>query len=147
MFITAIGDKFRAISASRLLLLTLGVSLLLTLTVEVVYAQKYRAQVQVSAKEGVGVNPTTENLDFGDMAGGTRQTRFLALENEDGRSAYVLVWVLGDISELAEIDDSSFVLEGGESKRVTLLVSVPESAPKRTFDGTVFVFRLPWFWS
>ncbi len=52
----------------------------LVLIVQVAVADRYSAQVLViEGEKKVGVNPTTEKLDFGDLSADTSATRFVTL--------------------------------------------------------------------
>src|SRR3989344_3932885 len=70
-------------------------------------ANKYQATVHVIAGEGkVGVNPTTERLDFGDLSPGTSAIRSVDIENWTTISMYVAIVNFGSINALMEIKNA-----------------------------------------
>ncbi|MDH4140932.1 MAG: hypothetical protein OEV43_10235 [Coriobacteriia bacterium] len=140
-------EQRRRRRVAKLVVAVLAVSLALTVAVELLAAQRYRAHVQVVEGDTIGVNPLTESLDFGDLPPGAEQKRFVTLENTGSRSAYIVVWSVGGIGELMDVDRSRFALGPGETARIEFSVSVPPSAPVKKYSGTVFIFRLPRLWS
>ena len=111
-------------------------------------ANKYRAEVRVIEGEGkVGVNPTTERLDFGDLSRGTTAVRRVTLENGTFMPMYVMVWKLGNLSELMDIDRESFRLAPGKTQEVNFTTYMPASAEiGKQYTGRVYIFKIPTFW-
>src|SRR3989304_7486380 len=67
-------------------------------------ANKYQAGVRVVEGEGrVGVNPTTERLDFGDLSRGTSAVRTVTIKNGTIMPMYVVMVKTGKIADLVEI--------------------------------------------
>src|SRR3989344_1553727 len=76
-------------------------------------ANKYTAQVLAIEGAGkVGVNPTTERLDFGDLSPGTSAGRRVEKENGPAIPMYVAVVRFGSLNNLMELDKSFFVVPG-----------------------------------
>src|SRR3989304_6855723 len=67
-------------------------------------ANKYQTVVRVVEGEGrVGVNPTTERLDFGDLSRGTSAVRTVTIKNGTIMPMYVVMVKTGKIADLVEI--------------------------------------------
>jgi hypothetical protein len=111
-------------------------------------ANKYRAQVQVIEGEGkVGVNPTTESLDFGDLSRGTSAVRRVSVSNGTRMPMYVMVWEFGSISDLMEIEPNYFRLKPGEERKIDFSTYIPASAEiGKGYRGRVYLFKVPTFW-
>lgn len=114
-------------------------------------ANKYSAQVIVIEGEGkVGVNPTDESLDFGDMSPGTTAVRRVSIENGTPIGVYVAVIRLGSINDLMKLNENFFTLKGGESIKLEFATYMPASAPiGEKMSGKVYIFKIPllWQWS
>ena len=110
-------------------------------------ANKYSAMVHVIEGEGkVGVNPTTESLDFGDLSPGTSAVRKVTVNNGTGMSMYIVVWKTGEIKDLMSISDNFFTLSGGEEKQIEFPLYMPASGEiGETYKGRVFLFKIPTF--
>ena len=113
-------------------------------TVQYFAADKYNAVVRVQEEDrGVGVNPTTEELDFGDIPKGNGLMRFVTIENNGGMDVYVKIIKTGSISDLIEVSRNDFVLSSGDSAKIEFLLEMPISANKEEYKGKVMIFKLP----
>lgn len=139
-----IREKLERTSALRLIAIAVLLSIMLTVAVEVIAAQRYRVTVQVVDDATLGINPLDDSLDYGDMPLGAGQTRFVTLSNDSERAAYIWVVTIGSAGKLIKVDRSHFVLAGGETQQVGFAMRVPPSAPKKRYTGTVHIFRLPY---
>jgi len=110
-------------------------------------ANKYQAVVHVIEGDGkVGVNPTTERLDFGDLSRGTSATRTVTVDNETFMPMYVMVLKFGSISDLVKLDHNYFRLTKGQSRKIEFSVYMPASAPiDSNYSGRVILFKIPTF--
>jgi len=108
-------------------------------------ANKYAAQVRTIEGEGkVGVNPTTERLDFGDLSRGTSAVRTVTVKNNTFVPFFVSVIKLGAISDLIKQEQNNFVLHKGEERKIEMTVYMPASAEiDHLYTGRVFVFKIP----
>ncbi|HLD86233.1 MAG TPA: hypothetical protein VJA28_02155 [Patescibacteria group bacterium] len=108
-------------------------------------ANKYAAQVRTIEGEGkVGVNPTTERLDFGDLSRGTSAVRTVTVKNDTVVPFFVSVIKLGAISDLIKQEQNNFVLRKGEERKMEMTVYMPASAEiDHLYTGRVFVFKIP----
>lgn len=108
-------------------------------------ANKYRAQVRVIAGEGrVGVNPTTETLDFGDLSRGATVIRRVNVRNGTFIPVFVVVIKTGSIADLIDIDNNYFTLKQGEEMKIEFTNFIPASAEvERVYDGRVYLFKIP----
>lgn len=111
-------------------------------------ANKYQAVVRVVEGEGrVGVNPTTERLDFGDLSRGTSAVRTVTIKNGTIMPMYVVMVKTGNIADLVDIDANYFKISRGGEKSIELQTYVPASAViDVTYGGRVYVFKIPTFW-
>jgi len=112
--------------------------------VQYLAADKYNALVRVQTEgEGVGVNPTTEELDFGDVPKDNSLIRFVSIENSGKMDVYVKIIKTGSISDLIELSRNNFVLSPGDSEKIEFLLKMPISADKEEYKGKVIIFKLP----
>ena len=92
-------------------------------------ANKYAAQVRTIEGEGkVGVNPTTERLDFGDLSRGTSAVRTVTVKNDTFMPFFVSVIKLGAISDFIKQEKNNFVLRRGDEAKMEMTVYMPASA-------------------
>ena len=118
--------------------------LVFVVAVQIVVAEKYKAQVLViEGEKTVGVNPTDEKLDFGDLSGDTSAIRYVTLK-AGGIDTYIMVWKFGSIAELIKISENNFVMKKGDEKKLEFNVYMPPSAPVgEKYTGRVWIFKLP----
>ncbi|MEK7519738.1 MAG: hypothetical protein AAB581_00625 [Patescibacteria group bacterium] len=110
-------------------------------------ANKYQATVHVIEGEGkVGINPTTERLDFGDLSRGTSAVRRVTVTNGTAMPMYVMVWKTGKVSELMDENKNYFTLAPGNEERLEFTIYMPASAQiGATLDGRVYLLKIPTF--
>lgn len=126
------------------ILIIIGIIVALFVIVQIINAAKYKMVVNVVEGENImGVNPTAEKLDFGDLSRNNGMTRYVTLKSNGNTSAYVWILSWGNISQLVKISDKSFVLKGGEEKKVSFEINIPPSAPIKKYSGWTWVFRIP----
>ncbi len=108
-------------------------------------ANKYGAVVRAIEGEGkVGINPTTERLDFGDLSRGTSAVRTVTVKNESAIPFFVTVVRIGEIRGLTKMEKNNFVLRKGEEQQLNFTVYMPASAEiDHIYKGRVFVFKIP----
>src|SRR3989344_2215510 len=107
-------------------------------------ANKYSATVLVVEGEGrVGINPTTEVLDFGDLSPGTPAVRRVEIANGTSIPIFVAVVRFGSITDLLELSRNFFVLPGETVERLEFSVYMPASAPVgERLNGRVYLFKI-----
>lgn len=113
--------------------------------IQIMAAERYQAVVNVvEGTDKVGVNPTAERLDFGDLSRDTGASRFVALKNTGRRGKVIWVVKSGAIAELMKSNKPGrFTLAPGEEIKLEFNVKVPVSAPYQKFTGTVYIFKWP----
>lgn len=112
--------------------------------VQVINASKYEMLVNVVEGENVlGLNPTAERLDFGDLSRNNRMVRQITVANGGGMDSFVMVWKRGELSDLVEVDKNFFVVKPKEESKISFEVRIPPSAETRKYEGKVWVFRVP----
>ncbi len=107
----------------------------------------YSAQVVVTAATGesnIGINPTTESLDFGDLTQGLGLSKYLQVDNGGIIPVRVVIIVRGDIGPFMDVHSQSFTLTPREHRRVEFALSVPPTAAPRKYSGRVIILRFPW---
>jgi hypothetical protein len=111
-------------------------------------ANKYRATVRVVEGSGrVGVNPTDEALDFGDLSRGTSAVRRVHIQNGTPIPMYIAHFRLGSISGLMNADKNFFTVAPHAEERIEYSLYMPASAEiERTYDGRVYLFKIPKPW-
>ncbi len=111
-------------------------------------ANKYKAMVRVIEGQGrVGVNPTAESIDFGDLSRGTSAVRRVDLKNATFMPVYVMIWKTGLISDLMKIDKNFFTLKPGASEKIEFSAYMPASAEiDKEYNGRVYLFKIPTLW-
>jgi hypothetical protein len=110
-------------------------------------ANKYAAQVRViEGQAKVGVNPTAESLDFGDLSRGTSAVRRVNLENGTVMPIYVMIFKTGVIGDLMDINKNFFRLEPRSSTKIDFTTYMPASAEiGQEYRGRVYLFKVPTF--
>ncbi len=108
-------------------------------------ANKFKATVHVVEGESViGLNPTTEKLDFGDLSRGTSAVRRVEVKNDIPLSTYVVMVKTGSISSLIDISKNFFKLKPREETKIEYSVYMPASAEiNKTYDGKIYLFKIP----
>src|SRR3989338_243591 len=111
-------------------------------------ANKYAAQVRTIEGEGkVGVNPTTERLDFGDLSRGTSAVRTVTVKNGTIMPMYVVMVKTGSIADLVDININYLKLPRGAEQKIEFQTYIPASAAiNATYKGRVYLFKIPTFW-
>ena len=108
-------------------------------------SNKYAAIVRAIEGEGkVGINPTTERLDFGDLSRGTSAVRTVTVKNDTPMPFFVTVIRIGEIRGLTKMEKNNFVLHKGEEQQLNFTVYMLASAEiGHIYKGRVFVFKIP----
>lgn len=131
----------------RKILISLAVVAYLFVFYVVLDANKYRAVVHIIEGAGrVGVNPTSESLDFGDISLGMSARRRVDIKNDTFMPMRVLVWPTGDIKDLMDVSDKNFRVGPHSETEVEFITYIPASATiDRDYDGRVYIFKIPTF--
>ncbi len=110
-------------------------------------ANKYRAVVHiVEGRSKVGVNPTSERLDFGDLAQGTSMIRRVEIQNGTPIPMYIMIFKIGSISDLIDIDKNFFRLAPRSTEKIEFAMYIPASAQvDADYTGRVYLFKIPTF--
>jgi len=129
---------------SKKVFLGLIVILLLFAVVEFAAAGKYKAVVKISQEENhLGINPSADRLDFGDLCRGAGASRYLTLKNNGSIPVYIKIVKFGDISDLIKIDKNNFTLNPDNEAKIDFHLTVLPSADKERYSGWILVFRIP----
>ena len=141
-------EKKKKMSLWKKIVWGIVVLIILVIAVQVLIADKYKATVLViEGEKKVGVNPTSESLDFGDLSHDTATTRIITLKSSGSRDTYVYIMKFGGLSDLMKIDDNKIILKGGEERKVEFSVYMPVSAPiGKRMDAYVWIFKAPKIW-
>jgi len=134
----------KKIKKARLVAIIVGIVVLVLIIVQFLNASYYKIFVNVVPGENVmGLNPLTENLDFGDLSRNNAMTRYVNLKSGGKMSSYIIIWKFGSISPLVKIDKNYFTLNPNEEIKVSFSVNIPPSAEVKKYSGKVIVFKLP----
>ena len=114
--------------------------------VQYLNAAKYQALVQVIKEDKIGVNPTGDALDFGDLPHDKDAIRTVTLESKGNTASFIMVWKFGDISDLVKVDKNYFTLSPHSTQKLEFTVHVPNSAEVRYYSGKVVIFQIPKIW-
>lgn len=119
--------------------------ILIIVAVQIVNAQKFKATVlPIEGEKKVGVNPTTESLDFGDLSHDTQATRTITLKSGGSSGSYIWIMKFGNLSDLIKISDDKIYLKPGEERKVEFSVYMPVSAKTgQRMNAWVWIFKLP----
>lgn len=129
---------------ARIIILGIAAIVAIFVVVQFMNATKYDMTVNVVDGENVlGLNPTTERLDFGDLSRNNGVARQVSIENGGGIDIFVVAFKFGELAGLVKLDRNFFVLKSKEEAQISLEVFIPPSAETRTYDGRVWIFRLP----
>ncbi len=137
---------FKNLNAGEKILTAILLIIFLALFYIALDANKYQATVRVIEGEGrVGINPTTELLDFGDLSRGTSAVRRVNIANRTNIPMYILVVRLGSITDLVDLNKNNFILSPGQETKLEFTSYIPASAEiGKIYNGRVFIFRIPW---
>jgi len=131
-------------SKTKKIFIVIGIIILIFLLSQIVNAAKYKMIVNVVEGENVmGINPTDERLDFGDLSRNNGMTRFVNFANDGRFDTYVAAFKFGEISDLIKIHDNFFTLESGNEVKIPFEISIPNSAEFKQYSGYTIIFRLP----
>ncbi|MCK4745152.1 hypothetical protein KAS41_03760 [Candidatus Parcubacteria bacterium] len=140
------NEKPKKITLKRIIW-TAAAALVFIIIIQIAVADKYSAQVLViEGEKKVGVNPTDERLDFGDLSADTAATRYITL-NADGINTFVSVLKFGSIAELVKLSENNFTMKKGDEKKLEFSLYMPVSAPiGEKYTGYVWIFKTPKVW-
>ena len=128
----------------KIILLVIAGIIVLAITVQIINASKYKMVVNVVEGENImGINPLPDNLDFGDLSRNNGMTRYVALQNGGSIPTYIVVWKMGEISDLVKLNKNYFTLNPEEEFKLAFEINIPVSAETRQYTGRVWIFRLP----
>jgi len=131
-------------SKIKVIILGIGAVAAIFVIVQFINATKYEMVVNVVEGENVlGLNPTTERLDFGDLSRNNGIARQVSIANGGGMDIFVAAFKFGELAGLVNLDRNFFVLKPGEESKLSLEVFIPPSAETRKYDGKIWIFRLP----
>ncbi len=133
-------------SKLKIIIWVIVVIVLIFVVVQYLNAAKYEALVQVVNSDKIGVNPTGERLDFGDLPHDKSAVRSVILQSQGNTGAYVMVFKTGDISDLMKVSRNYFTLKPHTTEKLEISVYVPNSAEFRYYKGKVMIFQIPKVW-
>jgi hypothetical protein len=137
-------EKSGKMGLVKKIFLAIGFLIFILIITELINAARYSMVVNIKDGENImGVNPLSDNLDFGDLSRNNGMTRYVTLKSGGSMPTYVSIWKFGEISDLVKVDKDSFTLEPGEERKVGFDISIPNSAQARQYSGWVWIFRLP----
>lgn len=138
----------KRMSKRKLIFRGLLIFIAIVIAVQFFNAARYDAVVQVIEDDRLGVNPTGERLDFGDLPRDKDAVRIVTLANNSPYkvSSFVMVWKYGEIQDFMDISRNNFALAPGETEKLEFRVHIPNSAEFKNYRGKVIIFQIPKIW-
>jgi len=96
----------------------------------------FNTTVEVT-KNSVGLNADTDGLKYGKTTPGNGGTRFLDINTT--QDAFVEIFLSGDMSAFLSVDENSFYMSAGESRRVPVYLDVPDDAVIGFYTGRIYI--------
>ena len=90
----------------------------------------------------LGFNIDSNAVYFGKSIQGSFAKRDLLVSNNFSEKVLVDIEKSGDLGAWVEPDLKEFYLEGGETKTITLLATIPPDAKKADYNGLVTVYYI-----
>lgn len=87
-----------------------------------------------------GFNTDTDSLNFGKNSPGGTATRWFYISSE--QTSNVTMVVEGTIMEFIYLDNSTFVLESNEQKKITAQLTIPLTTQPGNYTGIIKIY----FW-
>ena len=141
-----VSEPLKKPSKLRLVVWIIMTLIAVFLIVQYLNAARYDALVQVIEEDRIGVNPTGERLDFGDLPRDKSAVRTITLQSKGNTGAYVIVWKRGAIADLLDVNKNFFTLEPGKTEALELSIYIPNSADFKYYRGRVIIFQIPKVW-
>lgn len=88
-----------------------------------------------SVGEKVGINIDTDALHFGTNFPKGSSMRNMIISHEHDCPLKVSIKLYGDFASWMSVSDNDFILDPGESRKISFSVSVPEDAPFGDYSG------------
>lgn len=136
----------KKMSLGKKFLLIIVLLIVVVALVQVFSAAKYSALVQVIKEDRIGVNPTGNALDFGDLPRDKSAVRTVNLVSNGNTGTYIMVWKFGGISDLIKVDKNYFTLKPHTTERLEFTAYIPNSANYQYYKGEVIIFQIPKLW-
>jgi len=133
-------------SKTRIVVWVIVALILIVALVQYFNAAKYSALVNVINEDRIGVNPTGNALDFGDLPRDKSAVRTVSLVSKGNTATYVMIWKFGSISDLITIDKNYFTLAPHSSEKLEFTAQIPNSADYKNYSGQVIIFQIPKLW-
>jgi hypothetical protein len=120
--------------------------IVVVLAVQFFNAAKYSALVQVIKEDRIGVNPTGNALDFGDLPKNKSAVRTVSISSGGNTPSYIMIWKFGGISDFVTISKNNFTLAPHSNEKIEFTVNIPNSANYQYYKGNVIIFQIPKIW-
>lgn len=114
--------------------------------VQYLNAAKYPALVQVIDQDRIGVNPTGNALDFGDLPRDKSAVRTVNLVSKGNTGSYIIVLKTGAVADLLTVDKNYFTLKPHTTEQLQFTAYIPNSAAYKYYRGEVLIFQIPKIW-
>lgn len=110
---------------------------------EIASGSSYKMTVNVIDKSNfIGVNPSTELLDFGDLAKNYNAVKYVKIANTGKIPSYMLILGTGEISKFIEKGETFFSVSPGEEKEISFTINIPPTAENKKYNGKIYIFHL-----
>lgn len=110
----------------------------------VLNTSRYKVALKVvDAENFIGINPSVDILDFGEISRDNSIVRHIDVENDGNLPAYLYVFKTGELANLLNEDKSFFLLDSGQKEKISFSAKAPYSAEARKYEGNIYIIRLP----
>ncbi len=101
-------------------------------------SQEYEVQelgMHLQVLDYYGFNISTEGVVFGTIPPGVSGSRTITVSSTEPK--HVVIGAEGELAKWVSVSENSFLIQGNESKNVSVSVSVPEGAEFGNYTGTL----------
>jgi len=92
------------------------------------------SKMHLSVGDNPGFDINNDLIEFGRLPIFGTSKRFVTLENKD-KTKFVHITAFGKLKDWVRVSDNNFITHANESKRISVMVIVPENAKKRDYTG------------
>ena len=92
------------------------------------------SKMHLRVGDNPGFDTNNDLLEFGRVPVFGTSKRFVTLENKD-KTKFVHITAFGKLKDWVRVSENNFIIHANESKRISIMVIVPENAKKRDYTG------------
>ena len=92
------------------------------------------SKMHLSVGDNPGFDTNNDLLEFGKLPVFGSSKRFINLANKD-KTKFVNITAFGKLKDWVRVSENNFIIHANESKRISVIVIVPENAKKGEYNG------------